>query len=138
MGADDTGDGDSHDDDDKVGYGRPPKQYRFKPGRSGNPKGRPKGALSDAAILKRELAGSVRIMEGGRSRTMSKKQLFYSKLVAEAIRGNARDRDLLLKVQQMLDLSIKSAEPEENVSEHERLTLDHYIARLIARQKLPE
>ena len=25
-----------------VGYGRPPKEHQFKPGQSGNPKGRPK------------------------------------------------------------------------------------------------
>jgi hypothetical protein len=25
-----------------IGYRKPPKQYKFKPGRSGNPKGRPK------------------------------------------------------------------------------------------------
>lgn len=28
------------DEDDKVGYGRPPKNTRFKPGQSGNPRGR--------------------------------------------------------------------------------------------------
>lgn len=28
------------DDDDKVGYGRPPKAHRFKPGQVANPKGR--------------------------------------------------------------------------------------------------
>jgi hypothetical protein len=28
------------DDDDRVGYGKPPKRMRFKPGQSGNPRGR--------------------------------------------------------------------------------------------------
>ena len=28
----------------EVGYGKPPAKNRFKPGQSGNPKGRPRGA----------------------------------------------------------------------------------------------
>ncbi|MCC0063663.1 MAG: hypothetical protein H6895_06185 [Defluviimonas sp.] len=32
----------SEDNDDKVGYGRPPEKHRFKPGQSGNPRGRPR------------------------------------------------------------------------------------------------
>jgi hypothetical protein len=35
----------------KVGYGRPPKATQFKPGKSGNPKGRPKGPKSVGAVL---------------------------------------------------------------------------------------
>ena len=30
----------------EVGYGKPPKDTRFKPGQSGNPSGRPKGATN--------------------------------------------------------------------------------------------
>lgn len=30
--------------DYRVGYGRPPRRHRLKPGQSGNPKGRPKGS----------------------------------------------------------------------------------------------
>ena len=28
------------EDDDRVGYGKPPKRTRFRPGQSGNPRGR--------------------------------------------------------------------------------------------------
>ena len=34
----------SEPSNDEVGYRRPPKASQFPPGRSGNPKGRPKGA----------------------------------------------------------------------------------------------
>jgi hypothetical protein len=38
-----------------IGRGRPPAHSRWKPGQSGNPGGRPKGRLSQGALLRRIL-----------------------------------------------------------------------------------
>jgi hypothetical protein len=35
-----------------IGYAKPPREHQFQPGQSGNPQGRPKGAKSEAAILR--------------------------------------------------------------------------------------
>ena len=35
------------DNKEKIGYGKPPKEYQFKKGQSGNPGGRPKNTLKD-------------------------------------------------------------------------------------------
>jgi hypothetical protein len=42
-------------DDDEVGFGKPPKKHQWKPGQSGNPKGRPRKPIStdDGEILRR-------------------------------------------------------------------------------------
>lgn len=46
----------------EVGPGRPPKQHRFKPGVSGNPKGKPKG-LQDWSTIVRKILGSEELFE---------------------------------------------------------------------------
>lgn len=59
------------DDDDLVGYGRPPRQHRFKKGVSGNRKGRPKGARNLATIAREVLPSPVEATVNGKVRRMS-------------------------------------------------------------------
>ena len=42
---------DTSDDPFEVGYKRPPRQSRFQPGQSGNPRGRPKGSKNRVTAL---------------------------------------------------------------------------------------
>ena len=55
------------DKSDKIGYGRPPVHSRFKPGQSGNPRGRPKGSLNFETDLKRTLQAPVTLNEWGQA-----------------------------------------------------------------------
>jgi Family of unknown function (DUF5681) len=50
--------------DHAVGYGRAPRHTRFQPGRSGNPKGRPKGSKNFSTLFSEELAQPVTLTEG--------------------------------------------------------------------------
>src|SRR2546423_2320441 len=56
---------------DEVGYGSPPQAHQFKPGQSGNPRGRPKGAKNEATILRELLNRKIQIREGGRTRKIT-------------------------------------------------------------------
>jgi hypothetical protein len=57
-----------------VGYGRPPKHTRFKPGQSGNPRGRKKGVQNFKTDLAEELHETLIITEGGQRRRVSKQR----------------------------------------------------------------
>ena len=63
-----TGVGESEDADEQVGYRRPPKRSRFRPGQSGNPRGRPRGQLSLFATARKILDQMVTVTEHGRTR----------------------------------------------------------------------
>ena len=66
--------------EEKVGYGQPPKATRFKPGRSGNPRGRPKGARGHKAIVE-EIAHELhQVTEGGTTRWCSTLELILLSL----------------------------------------------------------
>jgi hypothetical protein len=58
--------------DGDVGYKNPPREYTWKPGQSGNPKGRRKGSKNESTILREILQHKISIRgPGGRVRKIS-------------------------------------------------------------------
>jgi hypothetical protein len=74
-----------------VGYGRPPVHSRFKPGQSGNPKGRRKGQRNVRTVVDGELSQRITVREGNRTRSLTKLDAFVVTLVNAALKGDARD-----------------------------------------------
>jgi len=79
-----------------IGYGKPPPGSRFQPGRSGNPKGRPRGDQAFKTLLQRELEERVPVKEQGRRRKLSKRGVIVKRLVSEAMAGNPKHLAILL------------------------------------------
>jgi hypothetical protein len=75
---------------DSVGYKRPPREHQFRPGQSGNPSGRPKGARNFKTELREELSELVTVRDGDRQIEVSKQRALIKSLVAAAIEGNQR------------------------------------------------
>jgi hypothetical protein len=78
------------DDDENVGYKRPPRRSQFKPGQSGNPSGKAKGLRSMTAELRDILGEEMTFAAGGAVKTMSKQRALASSLVTAAIEGDLR------------------------------------------------
>ena len=116
-------------DDDKIGYGRPPKAHQFKLGQSGNPKGRPKGTKDLKTDLAEELAERIVVMEGGSQKTLSKQRAVLKALVAKAINGTPQAITALIK---LIDRAIETESVSSNdpsLSDDEQLILDLFIER---------
>jgi hypothetical protein len=79
-----------------VGYGRPPKQTRFQPGKSGNPAGRRKGSRTVGAILTDIIEQKVPVTENGKTRRMPALEVMLRRLVNDAMRGERNAMKLLL------------------------------------------
>ena len=87
----------------EVGFGKPPRRTQFAKGKSGNPRGRPKGALNVATMLERILEEEVIITQNGRRRTVTKLQAAIIQLTDKATGGD-------LKALQLLTSLLRSAE----------------------------
>ena len=92
----------SDDDNDRGdlggGYCRPPKEHQFKPGQSGNPRGRPKRAQNLKTLLVKELAGRVTGAENGRTIRVSKMELMIKSMVTRAIKGDQRASEQVVRL----------------------------------------
>jgi hypothetical protein len=82
--------------DYEVGYKRPPRKSQFRPGQSGNPKGRPKGSKNFATALNQELNNRVLITETGQQRRFSKREVVAKQLVNKAVSGDLKAIPVLL------------------------------------------
>jgi hypothetical protein len=76
--------------DYEVGYGRPPVHSRFKPGQSGNPAGRPKGAKNFATEIAAELKEEILVKEAGVTKRLSKRRAMVKRQAERALQGDTR------------------------------------------------
>jgi hypothetical protein len=79
-----------------VGYGKPPRHTRFKPGRSGNPRGRPKDAKNLSTLVHEALNEPVTVAENGRRRKISKRQAIIAQLVNRSAQADFKATQILL------------------------------------------
>jgi Family of unknown function (DUF5681) len=90
-----------------VGYGKPPKATQFKPGQSGNPKGRPKGVSNFSTDVLNALHTPVRVEKAGRVRHETSQMAMLMVLREKALKGDPK------ALQQYLNLAVQfnTAEP---------------------------
>ncbi|MEM9438196.1 MAG: DUF5681 domain-containing protein [Pseudomonadota bacterium] len=89
----------SDDDlDHEVGYGRPPRSTRFRPGQSGNPRGRPRAAKNVGAVLEEVFFQKIPITVNGKRRKVTMVEAILRQLANGAAKGEMRHIDRVVKL----------------------------------------
>ncbi len=113
----------------EVGYKRPPREYQFKPGQSGNPKGRPKKNKSFVEDIKDEMNELIQIQEQGKIKKITKQLALVKRLITDALSGKASASKLLFPV--LLSKDFEEKDFEEDLSQEDQAILEDYIKRSI-------
>jgi hypothetical protein len=118
--------------DDPVGYRRPPKASRFKPGQSGNLKGRPKGSKNFSTAIQAELDSCIVATENGKRRKITKRDALSKQIVNRAVSGELKAISMLLNEMRQIE-NQSAARSAEGVFDRPE---DHSVMENIKRRIL--
>jgi hypothetical protein len=117
------------------GYGKPPKERQFKPGKSGNPKGRPKGSRGLKQVVRAALDDEVNLIVGGQETRKTKREVVVLKLIQKAASGDVRAIDSILNLDQKFDIAEEAREvfldPDKLDAEYREI-LEAFVAEQAA------
>lgn len=115
--------------DQAVGYGNPPRHSQFKPGVSGNPKGRPKGSKNVATIVHEIGSMSVKFKQGDQDKEMPMIEALIYKSFLRAINEGKLDNMIFLT--EKYDRSVTDIKERKRLEDQKfmdrRMLLDHYL-----------
>lgn len=97
-------DGSGGGEEDKVGYRKPPKKNQYKPGQSGNLRGRPRSMHDAKDEARKALLEQVTVEIGGRKLRVTRLNALLLKQFESAEQGNPKAVQNLLKLGMALKL----------------------------------
>ena len=119
----------------RVGPGRPPKEYQWKPGQSGNPKGASQKKRSLIPELKqhfeRVFSQKLKVMQGDRQRFISRWVAGLEQLSIQFAKGDRHARrDVLYFAEKLgVDLLNSTKASDDTLSADHQAILDAYVER---------
>jgi Family of unknown function (DUF5681) len=117
------------DDEQDVGYRKPPRSTRFRTGASGNPSGKKKGTRNFSTEIRDELATEVNVTIDGQTQRMSKQRALAIALVTAAISGDLRATAIILTFARGDEANENDAHLDEEQRRDEFSTVRSLMAR---------
>ncbi|RZM94511.1 hypothetical protein CWO91_39275 [Bradyrhizobium genosp. SA-3] len=119
--------------DYQVGYGKPPKERRFKPGQSGNPRGRPKKCLTLIDLFAHELKRKRTIVEDGQRLRIRADEIVVKRILDLALKGNLR----ALRMTMALIEQIREIESAKIVRDYDAMSMEEIKADFARLRAMP-
>jgi hypothetical protein len=121
--------------DSDAGYGRPPRAHQFKPGQSGNPRGRPKGAKNESTILREIFERKIESRSEGRSRKITVLEGILLRITEDSLKGNTKSAAFLLNRYAAM---VSGELQRHDLSDDDRDVLEALSRRLEAQRTIKE
>ena len=112
-----------------VGYGRPPKQHQFRPGQSGNRKGRPKGAKNAATTLREILNRKIEVRTGSTVRKIRVLEAMLTRFAESALKGDTKAAAFLIQRYDMPETAQEQA--SGTATQEEQEFIDSYLEAIL-------
>jgi hypothetical protein len=110
-----------------VGFCKPPNSGQFKKGKSGNPKGRPKGTRNFSTDLDEVLSGKVTVVENGTRKKVSVQMATIKRLGEKALMGDLKSMVLLLGLAEQSANAKEAQSAEKAIGASDQQIIDNFI-----------
>ena len=121
-----------------VGYRRPPQSTRFKPGKSGNPKGRKKRAPNVTQQIEALLAQKIRVTESGKHKSLSRQQVMLTSIANNASKGDLKSAAFLLHLRATHREEKSSTIDPALLDAESAALLSSFVAQMLAGEEIPQ
>ena len=118
----------------KVGYGNPPRDTRFKPGQSGNPKGRQKGSKSFKATVGAILNEKIKVQTPHGTKRITKLEALVHTNLNNALKGDPKATDQVFRIAREAGLVEEVAEVFDKLTMQQLVEEDQAILERFARR----
>ena len=115
----------------EVGYGKPPREHQFPPGRSGNPRGRPKGRKNIATLVNEVLFTPVTV--SGMGKEKKKMPMIHAALIGaaqDALKRDLKALSFLTGLARSFDQSTVAGNSEADLTPDDQGLIAEFLDRI--------